>query len=218
MEEIFYREARPADLESIRALYDTSFPITYDDSFYNEVNAKSRKGTDVFTYIAIVKKDGINHIVGAITFQLAPLNHYDQDSRIKKYASRADLTENRFSCYIMTVATHPNFKRRGIGTKLLQICEKVSRDTDRCVVIYLHVIYWNDSAMALYQKHGYSKYEFLESFYHFDSKTHDAYLFGKKTILKNSNYLKLSTNSTYKPEVKEGSFRQMLKSMLSLRL
>lgn len=224
MEKITYREVLPADLDSIRQLYDSSFPIKYDDAFYEEVSKKNRKGNKVYTYVATINRAEGDHLVGAITFQIAPLRDRDHDSNLKTFVSTADVKFNRNASYIMTVATHCNFKRKGIASQLIEKCQRVSRQIHNCVMTYLHVIYWNDSAMALYTKHGFSELTFLPEFYHFDSRTHDAYLFGKKNILSEPIQLSAPPKSIKRDfsgsqtKYREGSIRQVLKSLLALRM
>ncbi|MCM1984384.1 GNAT family N-acetyltransferase [Lyngbya confervoides] len=59
--------------------------------------------------------------------------------------------------YISNLAVHPQYRHQGIGERLLQSCESVSRHW-QASALYLHVRSENRPAQALYLKLGYQKY------------------------------------------------------------
>ena len=56
--------------------------------------------------------------------------------------------------WVHKVATHPNFKRRGVASALMTAAEDALRDVG-CVKLNLQVRAGNDSAVAFYKSAGY---------------------------------------------------------------
>ena len=84
------------------------------------------------------------------------------------FAPEADITN---------VATHPDFRRRGIGAELLRFlkCEAEKRGIEN---IYLEVRRSNDAARSLYEKEGFSVIGERKGFY--KNPREDAVLMGWK--------------------------------------
>ena len=77
---------------------------------------------------------------------------------------RIDLVRNQPIGHIMTVDVAPNFRRKGIGTKLMLEIEAYfkQKDVKECL---LEVREGNYAAQGLYIKIGYQKVAMLENYY-----------------------------------------------------
>jgi len=57
--------------------------------------------------------------------------------------------------YICNVAVSPGWRRRGVGTRLVELCEAFAKDQWGQDVVYLHVEKTNQAAFELYENMGY---------------------------------------------------------------
>ena len=75
----------------------------------------------------------------------------------------------------MTIGVIDECRRLGIGTKMLEhTINLVEREFDECILIYLHVISYNKSAIRFYLDNGFHKYELLKKHYCIDDVEYDA--------------------------------------------
>ena len=79
-------------------------------------------------------------------------------------------------CYIANIAVFPEYRRRGIGDKLLSFAEGRARESG-CSFISLEVRVSNSGAIALYEKHGYEIQGQRKGFYR--NPTEDALIMTK---------------------------------------
>ncbi|MBV5336885.1 MAG: GNAT family N-acetyltransferase, partial [Deltaproteobacteria bacterium] len=56
--------------------------------------------------------------------------------------------------HIATIATHPDFRKQGIGEKLLSLALQSAKD-EGAVTSFLEVREGNDAALKMYHKFGY---------------------------------------------------------------
>lgn len=61
--------------------------------------------------------------------------------------------------WINRLAVHPDYRRRGLGLRLIRECERVLRDERGLHVLAAHVEAWNEASIALFEKAGYSRFE-----------------------------------------------------------
>lgn len=57
--------------------------------------------------------------------------------------------------WINRLAIHPDYRRRGLGLRLIAACEHLLRDERGLHVIACHIEDWNDASIALFTKAGY---------------------------------------------------------------
>jgi len=99
-------------------------------------------------------------VLGVLTLpQVIRLKATDQDSLIGFVA--ADLRRSEQTAWIATLAVMPDYRKTGIGSNLLTLCEnKISLPR-----IKLSVRKSNQSAIQLYIKHGYQQVEVWKNYY-----------------------------------------------------
>ncbi len=78
--------------------------------------------------------------------------------------------------HIVSIAVLPEFRRRGIGTRLMEEAMRVLRDVYGCKEVYLEVRVSNTPAIRLYEKLGFRKVRVIPMYY-LDGE--DAYLMAR---------------------------------------
>ncbi len=79
--------------------------------------------------------------------------------------------------HIISIAIHPNFRRKGIGTSLMLEALKRLKEIYNAKEVYLEVRVSNYPAINLYEKLGFKKVKVLR-YYYLDGE--DAYLMAKE--------------------------------------
>ncbi|RLG81091.1 MAG: ribosomal-protein-alanine N-acetyltransferase [Thermoprotei archaeon] len=80
--------------------------------------------------------------------------------------------------HVISIAVHPNYRRRGIGTKLMVKAIERLREYYQAEEVYLEVRVSNEPAIKLYEKLGFMKARVLRHYY-LDGE--DAYLMVRET-------------------------------------
>jgi len=90
--------------------------------------------------------------------------------------AQIEIDENTMFGHIITINVPPNFRRRGVATKMIKEIEGIlkQKGIGEC---HLEVREDNTAAIKLYQKRGYQKISKLENYY---GNKHGLYL--KKTL------------------------------------
>mmetsp|Transcript_6047 Transcript_6047/g.6953 ORF Transcript_6047/g.6953 Transcript_6047/m.6953 type:complete len:304 (-) Transcript_6047:1666-2577(-) len=198
------KESESVDIEDIRAINEESFPIKYDDGFYNDVTKRRSKKGRLDTTVAVVacseskpyfercddSLDGLEpyglessdcglerdyRVVGSITGQ--PKSVAKSDNSIFYELATKD---REASCYyILTLAVTSNHRRFGVATELLNHHVQVAEGIPDCAIVYLHVIHYNKRAIHFYEKNGFRCRRRIRNFYLIDGEHYDAFLYAK---------------------------------------
>lgn len=102
-------------------------------------------------YIFVVEESETREIVGCASISMA---------RCESALPPPFPTMKPFRCYASNIVVKPGFRRRGLGKKLVQQCERVARLWGE-ESIWLHVDSTNDAALALYDALGYQKVDYF---------------------------------------------------------
>lgn len=99
-------------------------------------------------------------VMGVLTFpQIIRLKAVEKVKMVGFVA--VDLRRSQQVAWIATLAVYPEYRKTGIGSKLLNVCEgKINLP-----VIRLNVRQSNQSAIELYRKHGYQQVDIWKSYY-----------------------------------------------------
>ena len=68
--------------------------------------------------------------------------------------------------YILNIAVFPEYKRRGIGSLLLQKSIAAANQNELCAGVYLHVLATNEENILFYERNG---FKFVQEFPGMDS-------------------------------------------------
>ncbi|KAK4524940.1 hypothetical protein GAYE_SCF07G2843 [Galdieria yellowstonensis] len=143
------------NLEQLKKLNSSIFPIRYGDRFYEEV---LRAHPD-----------------------LVKLAYY-HDFLIGAYCCRKEVSSDKqIKIYILTIGVLAPYRERGVGTQLLQsILQLVKTERWKDVTeIYAHVQTSNEEALRFYQKNGFEIGEKKTNYYK-DIDPPDCYVVYKK--------------------------------------
>jgi [ribosomal protein S18]-alanine N-acetyltransferase len=129
--------AKRDELPAIKAINEISLPEHYSDGFYN------RHFTYFAEFFRVAKIEG--KIVGYIMCQ-------------------ADVVQGTRIGLIVSVAVHPDYRRKGIGESLIRDAQRVMRENG-VQMSTLQVRPSNTNAIALYAKLGYQNSYTIPKYY-----------------------------------------------------
>ena len=185
------------NVEQLRKVNTVSFPVTYNEGFYQDVVKRNNEHLNKFAYYN-------GFVVGAVCTRIEPLPQKSVDN-----GDGDDDDENsppKHRLYIMTLAVLAAYRGRGIGAQLIQsvldYCEEINAGTidyisssnsnsksgnsiaiaspKRIDEVALHVQISNEDAMRFYTtKFGFEKGEMVENYYRRIDPPH-CYLLSKK--------------------------------------
>lgn len=138
------------NIKQLKRLNQYIFPISYNDKFYK----------DVLEVGDLAKLAFFNDVVvGAV-------------------CCRVDILDGVRRLYIMTLGCLAPYRRRGIGTALLQHVLDICKKKRRFQSVFLHVQINNESAIKFYQNFGFEIVETKKQYYKKIQPT-DAYVLRK---------------------------------------
>ena len=189
-----FRVIAPNDNDRVKSLHEECFPIRYSDRFFRDACLGiGFEGGNLFTSLAVLRTTG--EVVGFIFAQIMPESECGDSGLLdrKTHHNGGNLTNNNnggknssnksntedmsFVCYILTLGLKREYRRGGLGSKLLAQCLAYAESNRYCGAVYLHVIHNNPSAIAFYRRHDFIHFRSLNSFYSIDGVNHTAYLY-----------------------------------------
>lgn len=212
--DIKLRPLEPDDFEHIRRLHQTCFPIPYQDSYFamlaNHCDKDARLASaaqfksakqlcqaskilsqcepeDLTAFCCIRADCGeICALISAQRVRSSSLEAWDLvTSRVASWFTPAYMAG-----YILTLGVFEEYRRLGLGAKLLQsLIDYYRACHPDCQYLYLHVLHSNTAALRLYESHGFFRVRRLENYYLIQGQTHDAFLY----------YFKLQSDAEAKP-------------------
>ncbi|CAB3371307.1 probable N-acetyltransferase san [Cloeon dipterum] len=125
------------NIRQLKKLNQVVFPVSYNDKFYKDVLEAG---------------------------ELAKLAYYN-DIVVGAVCCRIDLSENSRRLYIMTLGCLKQYRRLGIGTKMVEHILNYVQTDGSFDSIFLHVQVNNASAIEFYKKFGFEIVETKEHYY-----------------------------------------------------
>jgi ribosomal protein S18 acetylase RimI-like enzyme len=121
----------------LKQLNNMTLPVRYLDGFYLRIVHNLRFGR--FAYFNDI-------IVGSISWK------YDDCEGVK-------------SVYLMTISVLDEYRRYGIGSKLLKEVIRIHKNVKELACINLHVQISNKVALKFYERHNFESVKLLENYY-----------------------------------------------------
>eukprot|EP00474_Spongospora_subterranea_P001557 CRZ02015.1 hypothetical protein [Spongospora subterranea] len=147
------RHISSSDLDGLRALDLSLFPVTYSDSFYQLLLDRPE-----LTVLAVSPDQ---ELVGCATSRVI-------HDRFRSWLSLSPKSVG----YISTVGVSVAYRRQGLARILLN---RLLEELDKfCDVIILHVKADNESAIRMYLELGFVRVRYLPAHYYFHNTYHDA--------------------------------------------
>ena len=175
----------PEEIDEIKKLHAEWFPVVYNEDFFGSLTDRAGK---VLTVLGILDGIVIGMIIVAIRRKEKQYNFAEELIPALGFDSEAENT-----AYILTIGVVDELRRRGIGRVMLREGVRRVAEVDRsCLVIYLHVISYNQSAIELYKSERFTEFDWYESFYFFNGQSYDGILYYKLIDRRESALEKLS--------------------------
>lgn len=181
--ELTLRTLRKRDLPQIKELHAVCFPIRYEERFFQSLLLPNSS----LSVLVLVDecysslKNGGNSIVAAFVVARFTSTWEPEDNGI---LSRSCWQIWGLQCgplpellHVMTLGVHPNYRRRGLASRLLRQLKIISMERKQCHAIYLHVLDSNKEAIALYETNNFERVRLLKNYYHIDGRDRCAYLY-----------------------------------------
>jgi len=128
------------NINQLRKLNETCFPVTYADKFYNEIPTLQRE----FTQFAYSGGFSIGAVCGRVEATPDP---------------------ERKRLYIMTIGVLIAYRGRGVGRFLLDYLVKNAEERSDLAMVYLHVQTSNAAALDFYKNAGFENLGKIEGYY-----------------------------------------------------
>lgn len=155
------------NVEQLRMINTSSFPVNYNDSFYKDVVDRKDEDLCKFAYWN-------GFVVGAICARVEPIPEAD------------GAAPGRKRLYIMTLAVLAAYRGRGVGKTMVEsVLDHVAENIDTAKYadvdeVTLHVQINNADAMKFYmEKFGFEKGKMVENYYRRIDPPH-CYILSKK--------------------------------------
>mmetsp|Transcript_51252 Transcript_51252/g.138057 ORF Transcript_51252/g.138057 Transcript_51252/m.138057 type:complete len:182 (+) Transcript_51252:1-546(+) len=82
--------------------------------------------------------------------------------------------------YILTLGVVDGFRRRGLAKALLNnSMEHINKNMPHVKAVYLHVVTYNDAAIALYESMQFRRIAKFDKFYQLHGKPYDSFLYAR---------------------------------------
>ena len=167
---VHFREIEENDFLEIKALHRECFPVQYEDSFFH--NACKRLGVRNAPLISVIAVEcESSKVIGCILAQFNKVGKIDDKNLFADSYEPA-----REVLYILTLGLTHEYRRSGLGTRLLQFAMENARNNACCGAIYLHVIHYNEAAIRFYERNDFMFFRSLDEFYSIGESYFMAYL------------------------------------------
>jgi len=168
LEAVHFRQLRKKDRKELETLHREWFPVEYGKHFYDEVFESKRVGS-----LAVVLGD---LLLGAATFRTQFRQpRFDMDSILE---GGADLCMSGAAGYILTLGVVDAARGFGVAKSLLRKTMDVIRgELPQVQAIWVHVISYNEPAIALYESMGLQMVRPFPRFYSFQNEYWDSLLY-----------------------------------------
>lgn len=163
---LLFRPIEPADKDSLRALHEACFPVTYEDSFFDKAVHSS---DGIYGWVALCGDD----IVGVVTARNCAA---ERDAQDLLSPDLCGTTREREACYILTLGVHSSARRQGVASQLLLRVLRRCLESPPCKLVYLHTLTTNSASLQLYQRHAFKVQGTERGFYFIRGARLDAYV------------------------------------------
>lgn len=157
----------PSDIEIIRILCQDWFPIEYPLEWYEQIVTPRY-------YSLVAQVDAC--IVGLIVCEIKSFGKLNKEDRDILPASMSDCDVG----YILSLGVHKKYRRKGIGSLLLDTFISHITSSDRPIkvkAVYLHVLTTNQAAIVFYESRNFKYHSFLPYYYSIRGRSRDAFLY-----------------------------------------
>lgn len=163
-----YRPIDFDDLHELKQIQKELFPITYNDTLYNQLN------TTLFSmgcYLTHPKFHFGAMLVGCILFRI-------EANEKNSHVRWTYIFKTTYSCYVITIGVLKVLRGKGIAKTLLNYCKEFTAVHEKQpLYIALHVAEYNEEAIPFYQSYGFELVEVLDDHYYINGDYYGAYYY-----------------------------------------
>eukprot|EP01018_Ginkgo_biloba_P031690 Gb_12740 [translate_table: standard] len=169
---IVYRSIRPSDLEVLKEIHESLFPIRYESQFF--LNVVNGRGIVSWAAVDMNRPDASrDEPIGFVTARVVA----GTESEMADMLGYESLKTERTFVYILTLGVIKPYRNLGIASALVWEVIEYASSIPSCRAVYLHVISYNQSAILFYKKNSFRCLRKLENFYYINGHHYDAYLY-----------------------------------------
>ena len=214
---IIYKPLTQSNISEVKNLHKEWFPIDYEDNYFEKVLNNENKNyftVGAFYNITISNNTKKEIILGLALckheYILDNLNYNINSKNLDEIYQDINCMEEFkqylyckfYQCiYIMTIGVLDEYRHMHIGSNLLNYIYNISLEIESCLAIYLHVIYYNNSAINFYSKNKFKKVKKIENYYYIDGKHYDSFVFLR--IISKREKEEFKINSINSSEIKK---------------
>lgn len=142
------------------------YPIQYPQEWYEQIATPK-----YYSLVALSESE----IVGLIVCEIKPYLRLNKEDRNILPASMEDCDVG----YILSLGVHKKFRRKGIGSLLLDtfIHHITASDKQKIKALFLHVLTTNQTAIIFYERRNFRYHSFLPYYYSIRGRSRDAFLY-----------------------------------------
>ncbi|XP_023337769.1 N-alpha-acetyltransferase 60 [Eurytemora carolleeae] len=167
--ELQLRFLSPQDIDQVKILCRSWFPIDYPDTWYQEITSNPR-----FYSLAATLQGRMIGLVVAETKELGHLAKEDRSILATCFKKGTKVG------YILSLGVCEDFRKQGIASLLLEnLISHLTSDTayNSVKALYLHVLTTNSQAIAFYEHRGFVVHSFLPYYYAIKGKRKDGFTY-----------------------------------------
>lgn len=166
--ELQLRFLGPANIDTVKALCRTWFPIDYPDTWFQEITSNPR-----FYSLAATFQGSI---IGLIVAETKELRQLAKEDRTILATCFNKLTK---VAYILSLGVREEYRKQGIASLLLEnlVAHLTSDSLLEVKAVYLHVLTTNSQAIRFYEQRGFLAHSFLPYYYSIKGKRRDGYTY-----------------------------------------
>jgi RimJ/RimL family protein N-acetyltransferase len=153
------------EIPTLRLLHSEWFPLCYDEDFYTSIAEKR--------FSTLVARNDLNEIIGLAIYRVQPLS--DLPAGCEDFPH---LPSSLQAAYLMTLGVVQEWRGMGVARDLLMCLIQFSNNSrsvdNQIPLLYLHVVEYNNPAIALYSKCGFERVAKKREFYFIKGQYYSA--------------------------------------------
>lgn len=122
------RPFSPSDIDEVKTLHDQLFPVSYSDKFYSDLAiGLGPRNHSVHSLIAVQRDNNAKESIAGFLFaQFEEMRSCEDSDILFPHDEKP-----KQMMYILTLGVRREYRRSGLGSKLLDVCiEKAIRESE----------------------------------------------------------------------------------------
>jgi ribosomal protein S18 acetylase RimI-like enzyme len=161
---VYFKTLKMENLNELFSLHQEWFPVKYNRDYFVQYLENNTNKVAIGAFLNIKRK---GYLVGSILVDLRSEGemlkilpdileqenqYYNEINHLKSRSCLSRFCDPYYFAYISTIGVIDELRKHGLGRKLLEKVFEILSLRDKCFGVYLHVITYNKSAIAFYEK------------------------------------------------------------------